>query len=67
MKSKANEIHKLEKYQSLKIKPEKKEKINLVEELKKYMYIYNYVPFFEEIEENMSIKKGLNQRYKKDT
>ena len=31
------------------------------------MYIYNYVPFFEEIEENMSIKKGLNQRYKKDT
>ena len=57
MKREENEIYNLGKYQSLKIKPEKKEKMGLVEkEWKKRTY--NYVLYmFKDVQENMNIKR----------
>lgn len=66
MKSKANNIYKLEKYQSLKIKPEKKRRWTQQKDRRK-IYTYNYVAFVQGNTGKYKHKKDLDQRYKKET
>ena len=66
MKGKANNICKLEKYQSLKIKPEKKRRWTQ-QKKRRNRYPYNYVAFVQGNTGKYEHKKDLDQRYKKET